>query len=258
MPPLTKAAVALALSALSVAPALAQNATKSKACGEHRLQTCPVERHHVALESGYYQNASRIGGTALAEYPQTSVLYGATSNLQLSFNAPSEIARSGVGGAGVYSVTRSGYGAEYGLGGSQNVWYGLSGSFRPPPGALYNMQLVPLSTAQALVDWTPTDSMEYGTALGTLTYRRVSRSGNRSSPTATVFAARSLDAKTLLTTGVNVVSRPFFGASAQTAGTVGLQRELFARTYVDMGVGSTFNSAARSKPHYLSFSLLTR
>ncbi len=258
MPRYVAIAPALLCAVLCVAPALAQGSAQETACGEHRLQTCPVQKHRVAVESGYYQNASRVGGTALAEYPQTRLLYGATSNLQLSYDAPSEIARSGNDGTGVYSMTHMGYGAEYGLGASQDLWYGITGELHPQPGALYNMQLLPLSTLEAAVNWTPTAAMEYGTAFGTLTYRRVSRSGNRSSPTAALFAARSLDERTLVTTGINVLSRPFFGASAQTAGTVGLQRELFARTYLNMSVGSTFNPAAHTKPHYLSFNLLTR
>ena len=62
---------------------------------------CVAPRHRFILETTYYQNASRIGGSALAAYPEARIRYGMAPRLELFVDTPSEIAKSGERGRGI-------------------------------------------------------------------------------------------------------------------------------------------------------------
>jgi hypothetical protein len=74
---------------------------------------CAVAPGSVLVETVYYQNASRAGGTALAAYPLVRFETGIVRNLELVLDAPSQIAESGLAGAGLYPTTHAGYGLNY-------------------------------------------------------------------------------------------------------------------------------------------------
>jgi hypothetical protein len=76
---------------------------------------CTLERGRFLIESVYFQNASAVGGTALAAYPMFRVRAGVSSRLELLLDTPSQVAESGLGGAGLYLMTNAGVGANYAI-----------------------------------------------------------------------------------------------------------------------------------------------
>jgi hypothetical protein len=218
-----------------------------------------IRPHRVIFESAYYQNASKAGGTALAEFPEARVRYGALQNLEVFYDAPSEIAKSGLKGTGVYYKTHSGYGMNYEIARTGLVSYSLSGEINPPLSALANTRLKPASDVDIAATWFLGSFMQYKAQVGTLDYTEDSgRTRHRSSPMAALFATRSFDTKTFFTAGFDEQSRAYFGTGAQTSGIVGVRRELSQQTLVNVEVGSAFNAAGRSKPHYLAFGFVAR
>ncbi|MGA2392381.1 MAG: hypothetical protein ABSH03_03400 [Candidatus Lustribacter sp.] len=74
---------------------------------------CAVAPGTLLVETLYYQNASRVGGTALAAYPLFRLRTGIARRLEVVIDTPSQIAMSGVDGAGLYPTTHAGYGLNY-------------------------------------------------------------------------------------------------------------------------------------------------
>jgi hypothetical protein len=230
------------------------------AAAKHSAKTPHViSPHRVSLETTYYQNASKAGGSAVAAFPGARFRYGALQNLEFVYDAPSEIAKSGLKGAGVYYMTHPGYGMNYEFARTGPVAYTLSGEIDPPLTALANTRLIPASDAALAATYFSGDFMEYKAEVGTLGYTEAAqRWRHRSSPVAALFATRSFDAKTSLTAAIDQQSRAYFGTGAQTSGIVGLRRALSTQTFVNVEVGSAFNAAGRSKPHYLAFGFIAR
>ncbi len=209
------------------------------------------------LETGYYQNASRVGETNIAAYPQARVDYGVAQNVEVFYDVPNEIAES-VRSVPSYTMTGGGFGMSYETIPSHGLQYSLSGQISPPSAALSNPQLLPDASVNAAAAWSGSDALHYGIYVGTFAFSQHGRHGRHSSPETGLFATQALDAKTLLTSALNVQSRSFLGASAQTSGMVGVQRTLSEALMFNVNVGNTFNAAARSKPHYLGFGLTVR
>jgi hypothetical protein len=63
-----------------------------------KVNPCLVGRGHSVIDITYYQNASSVGGTALAAYPEATIRFGIARNLEVFVDAPSDVAKSGLDG----------------------------------------------------------------------------------------------------------------------------------------------------------------
>lgn len=248
-------AVVLGLGCVAVtnAFAIATSASPAARCGAkaRAVRSCAA-LHRFTLDTEYYQNASRVGETNVAGYPEARLSYGVAPNVDVFYDAPNEIAESREG-VPSYFMMPAGYGASYESALSQSFQYGFSGEAAPPNSALANPRLIPLSQFDALGNWTAGSHMEYGVTLGTLNFAPTTRHARHSSPVAGVSATRALGDKTFFTTGLDIQSRSFLGASAQSSGLFGVRQVLSEQMLLNVQAGSTFNSSARSKPHFIAF-----
>ncbi len=218
-----------------------------------RLTPCTTPRHRVIVETTYYQNASKIGGTALAAYPEVRVRYGLLDRLEAFYDAPSEIAQSGLAGAGIYTMTRGGFGMKYRLFDAGNAAVALSAESHPPLSAFANTELVPLSDVHLSVDWSGAGAMQYTASAGLLNYASTDEPGHRTSPLLALSATRALRGRNFVTAELSLQSAAFLGASAQSGATIAFAHAVSKRLLVNLELGSTFNQSGDSKPHYLGF-----
>ena len=93
---------------------------------------CTVAPGGLLVESLYLQDASRVGGTALAVYPLFRLRTGVTDRLEAFVDTPSQIAESGHGGAGLYPTTRLGFGLNYTLVEGDRLAIALGAEQLPP------------------------------------------------------------------------------------------------------------------------------
>lgn len=224
-----------------------------RALGNHthaKLSPCVAKPHQLIFETTYYQNASKVGGTALAAYPEARLRYGLAPHIEAFVDTPSEIAKSGVGGEGVYVMTHVGAGLKIEVARVRGVVYSLSAESHPPMNALANMQLVPLSDVHMNANWSASH-MEMGVEFGVLNYAQLNDLGRRSAATAAFSLTRSLDRKTSVTSELGFQSAAALGALAQTSATLSVQRELTPRLLFNVEIGTAFNATGGSKPHYL-------
>jgi hypothetical protein len=184
---------------------------------------CTVAPGSFLLEGLYYQNASKVGGTALAAYPLLQVQAGVFRRVDLVVDAPSQIAESGLAGAGIYPRSHSSYGARYLFAQSQRL--ALATSFAVSPPASF---------------YAPSESQpKYALALV---------SAYRLTPGLT------LRAKSEVSTSHDVTAR----VGPQTFVDVDVKRMLARKLMFDVGVGTSFNAIASSKAHYLASGLSFR
>jgi hypothetical protein len=210
---------------------------------------CATAPGSVLIEMLYFQNASRIGGTALAAYPLVRIQTGIVRNLEFVLDTPSQVAMSGEAGAGLYPTTHAGYGLNYTFASNARS------------AASFGMELVPPSS-RFVVD--PSQSKylltaSYGYLIGPRTTLTASATGtlsrevgfNRIKPAATVRLAYDLSPKTQLSGdfGARIVTR---GTVAQSYGDVAINQRLHKDVTFAVGLGTTFNSVSNAKAHYLA------
>ena len=107
---------------------------------------CTVAGGRLLVETLYYQNASKVGGTALAAYPLVRFRTGLVKRLELVVDAPSQIAQSGLGGAGLYPVSRAGAGLNYRVADSEHTALGLAALVSAPASLYASTQSQPRYT----------------------------------------------------------------------------------------------------------------
>src|SRR5271155_3560713 len=86
---------------------------------------CVVGPDGVLIESGYYQNASSVGGSTVAEYPSAELRFGFAHDIEAVLDTPSQIAASGNQGRGTFSESSPGVGFKWQLANGPNSAYGL-------------------------------------------------------------------------------------------------------------------------------------
>jgi hypothetical protein len=217
-----------------------------------RLGACSAPEHRTIVETTYYQNASRVGGTALAAYPEARVRYGIASNVELFYDSPSEIAKSGLHGSGIYVMQHSGSGANVELGRRGDLTYSLSAEIHPPLNALANLRFVPRDQADFNATWMSSTSTEFAAQVGAVAFQ-TPRFGRARGDAATsaLAATRALNRKTTFTAELETQSRALYGALAQTSAVASVQRSLSRHLLTNVELGTAFNAAGNSKPHYL-------
>jgi hypothetical protein len=197
----------------------------------------------------YVQNASAVGGTALASYPLVSVRVGLARRLQLAVDLPSEVAESRPGGGGAFPTTHTGYGAVYTIENSTTSSTAIVVEALPP-----NSLYAP-SNAQPRYEIGVTSNVVLaprwllgldaaGTSSPTAGFSRILPSVDFS----TSYRASS---STQIVTGFGsrLVSRR---EVAQQAGNLGIDQVLTKKLVFTVGVGTKFNAVNNAKAHYLA------
>ncbi|MDE2480897.1 MAG: hypothetical protein KGN02_01745 [bacterium] len=262
---LATATVALTALFVSGSPAIAREAAHATPCAaatlaasrtHARLTPCTAPYHRAIVETTYYQNASRAGGTALAAYPEVRVRYGILRNAELFYDASSEIAKSGVAGAGIYTMTHPGIGVKLHLADLGNAALSLSAESHPPLSALANTELVPMSDVHLSANWSGIHAMQYTLSAGMLNYASTDEPGHRVSPLLAFSATHALSSRNFVTGEFALQSASFLGASAQSSATLAFAHVWTNRVLVNLELGSTFNQSGDSKPHYLGFGFI--
>ena len=224
-----------------------------------KVNACIATLHRFILETTYYQNASRLGGTALAAFPEARIRYGLAPRIEAFVDYPSEIAKSGDRGTGVYFMTGAGVGAKVGLGEFHGAYFSLSGEEHPPLSALANTAIVPDSLYNLYANWSPKRSWLLGASLGSYSYTQSNNGlAHVVTPTAAFSISHDLNACYGITAELAMQSVAAFGGSEQTTGTIGIQRVVNPRLIFSFELGTAFNASAGSKPHYLGFGFTFR
>jgi hypothetical protein len=210
---------------------------------------CTLRPGAVALDAVYLQNASRVGGTALAAYPLVRLRAGIAKRLQFNVDAPSAIAQSHPGGGGSFPVTNPGYGLTYALAQSEHNATALFADVLPP-----NWRFT-AANAQARYAFGLTTDVAI-THQWTLGAAASGTSSQRSGfgmvfPAVDASAGYAPSANTQLQTdlGERIVTRH---AVPQAFGDAAINQVLGKKVVLTVGVGTTFNAVDNSKAHYLA------
>jgi hypothetical protein len=215
---------------------------------------CTLPRGQAMLETLYYQNASKAGGTALAAYPLVRVRAGFTSRAEFIFDAPSQVAESGLGGAGLYPVSQLGFGVVYTLAQTRRAAFAVHAEALPPAS-----RFIPSHTqSKYFLAITPAYALTPAFTITGLFGGATARTGSsRIFSTSAIGFAFTPDRGTRLTVdlGNRYIARR---AAAQSFGDVAVARSLSRNTIVDLGLGTTFNCIQNTKAHYLAMGVTYR
>lgn len=222
------------------------------------ISACTVQRGQVYTETTYYQNASKVGGSALAAFPEARSRYGIAPHVELFLDWPSEIAKSGSHGNGIYYMTQTGFGVKVEVARAAGVVYSLTAEHRPPMNALANMAVVPNGDVHADATWSPSLRTTATVEVGALSFTQRGIAGfSRTTPVAAFALTNEFNRKTSMSLEIGSQSLAAYGGSAQMSGTIGLQRTLSKHVQFNVELGSAFNSTGGSKPHYFGFGFIT-
>jgi hypothetical protein len=225
----------------------------SMAAGSSEIPSpCTVSTGSVLVETLYYQNASKVGGTALAGYPMLQLAAGVAQRVEIVFDPPSQIAESGLHGVGVFAKSHSSYGLRYRLSRTARIVF-TAGFAVTPPASLYapsEAQPKYLLDVNSAYHLTPGLTIK-GIALASTSH---TAGAGRVLPAQALGADISLSPSTVLSSDIgrrSVTAR----ARAQLFGALSLKRSLGREFMFDMGLGTAFNPVAHAKAHYLSTGL---
>ncbi len=216
---------------------------------------CTIAPGSILLEGLYYQNASFVGGTALAAYPLFNLRLGFAPNAELIIDPPSQVAESGARGLGLYPVSRPGYGAQYTF--AQTVGSAWAAGINVvPPASLYAPSE---SQPKYQLDLTTQSRLSRSIALTSTVAAQTSHSAGFGTilPTAALGAEFTPVARTMLSAdvGTRLVTRR---SASQSFADLSLAQLLGRKVAWTIGLGTAFNPVANAKPHYLSTGLAFR
>lgn len=225
-----------------------------------KMTPCVVRRGQIVIESMYYQNASSVGGTALAAYPEATFRVGVTPRLELFIDAPSDVAKSGTHGEGVFYFTHPGYGLKASLWSSSTFASSLSLEARPQLHALAHLNLLPMADATLTASWMPRRSNLILTAQAGAFWFRQRGMGHaqRTAATFTLAVTAPIMRKTWLTLQVRNLSAAAINSSSQSTGTLTVQHEIGRNVLANVQLGTAFNAAGHSKAHFLGVGFTIR
>jgi hypothetical protein len=210
---------------------------------------CVLAPKQFSLQTIYLQNASRVGGTALAAYPLVRIETGVMPRLAVSLDLPSEIAQSVPGGGGAFPITRPGLGLTYELAGSFRSSTALIATIAPPDSNFAPQHTQPRYTAGVAQRFTLTrkwtlDAQAFGTSSQSVGWNRVM-------PSLDVSTGFTPNGRTQIVTGLGTRISTKHG-SAQSYTDLAVNQVLARKLTFSVGVGTTFNAVANTKPHYLA------
>jgi hypothetical protein len=223
--------------------------THATACTKARSERCVVSKHRVVVSTMYYQNASKVGGTALAGYPLLRARYGIAQNVELFYDAPNELAVSSHGGH--YEMAHSGVGAQGTIAQSGNVALLLTAESRPPLSPLANLYVLPLADVHLTASWTANYGTNFAAQVGTLNYIATNRGHRRSSIFDMLSATAPISSDTWFTGELGMQSNATYQSAGQTRGIASVKHSIGANSVFNLDLGTTLNASGGSKPHYL-------
>jgi hypothetical protein len=210
---------------------------------------CAAPPGTLIVETLYYQNASRVGGTALAAYPLFRLRTGIVRRLEAVVDAPSQIAESGLHGIGLYPTTHFGYGLNYTIASNSRMASSV-GIEAVPPNSRFS---VSENQAKYVVDLTAGYHLNARSTLSAIATGASSLTVGlqRIEPAAALRYAYDTGASTQISTdfGARIIARH---SVAQSYGDVALNQRLGRNVTLDAGLGTTFNSVSNAKAHYLA------
>jgi hypothetical protein len=213
---------------------------------------CPVESGGAIIDATYFQNASAVGGTALAAFPLVRLRAGIADRLEAFIDTPSSVAESLLGGAELNPTTHLGF------------------------GLVYLLHATPRSTLSTDIAAVPPIS-RFATSGGQEKYRLDISSGYLAVPGVTLRAA--LGVQTMHDAGFGTVQpRSAIGTDLTTTRSTRLALDVgtqlgsrigVAQSFGDaafiwraqrnvsftVGLGTAFNASDGTKPHYFSTSV---
>jgi hypothetical protein len=235
---------------LAAVPLCAQAMTaRAASCTKAHAEHCVVKKHRVAVSTMYYQNASKVGGTALAGYPLLRARYGIAQNAEVFYDAPTELAISSHGAH--YEMARSGFGAQGTIAQDGNVALMLTAESRPPLSPLANLYVLPLADVHLTAAWTTVDGSNLAAQVGTLNYIATNRGHRRSSVFDTLAATAPIAPGTWFAGEVGMQSNATYGSAGETRGIASVKHSLGTNSVFNVDLGTALNAAGGSKPHYL-------
>jgi hypothetical protein len=212
---------------------------------------CATPRGAVAVEMLYFQNASSVGGTALAAYPMFRVRTGVLRRLEAVIDAPSQVAESGLNGAGLYPTTHLGYGLNYTVAAGARFAAGVGAEF-VPPASLYAVTQTQ-SQPKYVLDATAGYRLSRRAVLSALATAASSHSVGfqRIFPSLQMRGSFDLSPTTQVSTGLGarIVTRH---EHAQSFGDIAINERLRKQLEFSVGLGTAFNPVNNAKAHYLA------
>jgi hypothetical protein len=210
---------------------------------------CAVAPGTLLVEMLYFQNASRVGGTALAAYPLFRLRTGIVHRLEAVIDTPSQIAMSGLKGIGLYPTTHLGYGLNYTFVADERLASAI-GLELVPPSSRFNVTesqprySIDMTAGFHLTRRMTLSAIATGTSSSNVGFERVN-------PAAAVRLAYDSSARTQISAdlGARILLRH---GAAQNYGDVAVNERLRKNLTFDVGLGTTFNPVSDAKAHYLA------
>ena len=225
-----------------------------------RMTPCIVRRGQIVIETMYYQNASSVGGTALAAYPEATIRLALSPRVEFFVDAPSDVAKSGNNGLGVFYFTHPGFGLKALLSSSSTFASSVSIETNPQLNALAHLSLIPVTDVTFTGSWMPRRSnLIFSAQAGAFWFRQ--RGMGHEQRTAATFGlgvTAPIMRKTWLTFQFRSFSEAAMNSSAQSTGTLSLQHEIGRNVLANVQLGTAFNAAGHSKAHYLGVGFTIR
>ena len=213
------------------------------------ISPCALGPGTFGIDADYLQNASSVGGTALAAFPMIRIRAGALPRIQLLVDAPAQIAESRPGGGGLRPITHAGYGIDNTLLQSRRAVVTLQSEVLPPGVPWAPSQSQPRYVLGLASDYQVNPRLTVGVAAdgrssGSVGFERVL-------PGLTVRTAFDATPATQIVTdiGTRIAGRR---EVAQSAGNVAVNQRLSGHVLFDVGLGTSFNAVANTKVHYLA------
>jgi len=210
---------------------------------------CAAAPGTVLVEALYFQNASRVGGTALAAYPLFRLRTGIAHRLEAVIDTPSQIAESGPHGIGLYPRTRLGYGLNYTFAADARFAAGIGVEALPPNSPFMTTQtqskyVLDMTAGYHLMHRATISAMATASSSATVGLDRIV-------PAAALRFAYDADARTQISTdlGTRVAARRLV---TQNYGDVAVNERLRKNLTFAVGLGTTFNPVSNAKAHYLA------
>ena len=175
-------------------------------------------------------------------------------------DAPSDVAKSGNNGLGVFYFTHPGFGVKAQLSSSNTFASSLSVETSPQLHALAHLSLVPVADATFTGSWMFKRSDIVVTAqAGAFWFRQ--RGMEREQRTAATFAigiTAPVLKRTWVSLQLNSISTAAMNSSAQSRGTLSVQHEIGRNVLANVQLGTAFNASGHSKAHYLGVGFTIR
>jgi hypothetical protein len=210
---------------------------------------CAAAPGTLLVEMLYFQNASRVGGTALAAYPLFRLRTGIVHRLDAVIDTPSQIAMSGLKGIGLYPTTQIGYGLNYTFVTDARLASAV-GLELVPPGSRFNVSdsqpryVIDMTAGFHLTRSMTVSAIATGTSSKNVGFERVN-------PAAALRVAYYSSARTQLSADLGTRILVRHGA-AQNYGDVAVNERLRKNVTFSVGLGTTFNPVSDAKAHYLA------